>query len=362
MSPRCRLSNPRTLALLAASLLLAGCAAAASADEPPAGGAAAATPKLRFGENEVDYGLLRQGEVIERELVIHNDGAAPLAIRQAIPSCGCTTVHAFPREIVPGGSGTVRFEVDSRKIHPGDTRKRIKFETNDPAQEQAAFYFTAEVLALYRSDPPKIELSGLFDRAKSARIRLIGTTQHGFELLGARSRGGQFEITDFVEVGIGTYELELTAAAAAKPESLRDPLDLQIRLVDGATIEVGQWVDIAHLDPVEVLPEGALQFDNKETDALLAAGAAPVTKRVVLRTRDPERPFHVLSARLEDFPEGAFETAVETVAEGSQYAVRVTLPAYRDEAFLLGKLIIETDAAVEPVRTLHLRAKFGRKR
>jgi hypothetical protein len=360
MSPRRIHVHGRALSLALALLL--GPAAPARADEPPAGGAPAAVPKLRFGENEVDYGLLRQGEVIERELVIHNDGDAPLLVRQATPSCGCTTIHEFPREIAPGGSGTVKFQVDSRKIHPGDTRKRIKFDTSDPAQMQAAFFFTAEVLALYRSEPAAIALSGLFDRPKSTRIRLIGTTEHGFELLGARSRGGLFEITDFVEVGIGTYELELTAAAAAKPESVRDPLDMQIRLLDGTTIEVGQWVDIAHLDPVEVLPEGALQFENKETDTLLAAGAAPVTKRVLLRTRDPERPFHVLAARLDGFPEGVFETAVETVAEGSQYAVRVTLPAYREEAFLLGKLIIETDSAVEPVRTLHLRAKFGRKR
>jgi len=133
-------------------------------------------------------------------------------------------------------------------------------------------------------------------------------------------------------------------------------------LLDGTTIEIGQWVEIAHLDPIEVLPEAALQFDNRETDALLAAGAPPLTKAVILRSRDPALKFHVTGVRLEGFPDGAVTTELQTVAEGSHYAVRVTLPAYRDEAFLIGKLIIETDAAVEPVRTLHLRVKFGRKR
>ena len=40
----------------------------------------------------------------------------------------------------------------------------------------------------------------------------------------------------------------------------------------------------------------------------------------------------------------------------------VTLSEYRKEAFLLGKLIIETDAEINPVRILNLRAKFGRRR
>jgi hypothetical protein len=342
-------------------LLIGGGAAESSlpaaGDEPPA----AAAPKLRFGENEADYGLLRQGERIDRELVIHNDGDAPLVIRQATPSCGCTTIHEFPKEIAPGGSGTVRFEVDSRKIHPGDTRKRIKFDNNDATQAQAAFFFTAEVLALYRSEPTTIELSGIFDQPKSATVRFIGTTEHGFELLGARSRGGLFEIVEFTEIAPGSYELKLEASAAQRPEKVRDPLDMQVGLLDGTTIEIGQWVEIEHLDPIEVIPEAALQFDNRETDALLAAGAPPLTKSVILRSRDPERKFRVISVRLEGIPEGAVTTSIDTLADGSQYSVKVIIPAYRDEAYLIGKLLIETDSPVEPLRTLHLRAKFGRK-
>ena len=50
------------------------------------------------------------------------------------------------------------------------------------------------------------------------------------------------------------------------------------------------------------------------------------------------------------------------VKPGFHYTVQVTLPAYRDEAYLLGKLVIVTDAETEPERVLNLRARFGRKR
>lgn len=350
------------LAFLVPAAAAAGARAARSADEPVGEPPVAAAPKLRFGENEIDYGLLLQGEIVEKELKLHNDGGAPLTIAQAVPSCGCTTILEFPKEIAPGGEGTVRFTVDSRRINPGEGRKRIKFETNDPAQPQAPFYFFTEVRTLYRSEPPRLEVSGIYDGTKKATIRLIGITDFGFELLGARSRGGKFEIVDFSEAGEGIYELHLEVGPAARPEQTRDPLDLRIGLRDGRELEVGQWVDIVHLDPIEVIPEAVLQFDNRDTDPLLAAGAAPAAKSVVLRSRDRTRPFKILGVKLEGFPEGVFTTAVETVSEGTQYQVRVSLSAYRDEAFLLGKLLIETDAAVEPVRTIHLRAKFGRKR
>ncbi len=337
------------------TLLAPPAAAGLSADGPPV------APVLRFSGNEVAYGDLLQGEVTEKELKIFNDGDAPLVITTATPSCGCTTVVSFDREIAPGTAGTVRFQIDSKKIKPGESNKRIQFATNDPKQPLAGYYFSAEVISLYRTDPREIRVSGLFDSEKSATIRLVGITEYGFTLMGIRSRGQMFEVEDFEEIDERTYQVKIVVGPASAPGKTRDPLDLLIEVKDGRQIQVGQWVNIEHLDPVLVAPDRALQFNNADTDRLLVAGAPPVVKTVTLRSRDAERPLQVLSARLEDLPEGAFSVEVHPIVVGSHYTVQVSLPAYRAEAFLMGKLVIETDAAVEPIRTLDLRAKFGRK-
>lgn len=319
-------------------------------------------PSIRFAENEVDQGDLLQGEIVERELVIHNDGDLPLLLSKATPSCGCTTVISFPPRIAPGDQGVLRFEINSKKIKPGPGRKRILLDTNDLLQPKAGYYFTVNVVALYQSEPSDIRLGGLFDGEKRAKIRLVGASKYGFELESASSRGGMFEIEEFFYISEGVYELTLLAPAVDAPATTRDPLDLVINVKDGRQIQVGQWVNLDHWNPITVVPEGVLLFGNRDTDPLLVEGAKPVTKMVTLRARDPKATFKILSVKLEGVPDGSFGTNVMTLTEGMHYSVAVSLPAYRTESYLNGELIIETDAAIEPIRKLKLRAMFGRKR
>ncbi len=328
-------------------------------DEPPVAPEGAS---LRYAENEVDQGDLLQGEIVEREVVIHNDGKEPLLLSNATPSCGCTTVISYPPSIPAGGQGVLRFEVNSKKIKPGPGRKRINLDTNDPLQPKAGYYFTVNVVALYRSEPANLKIAGLFDEKKRATIRLIASSKYGFELESAESRGGLFVIDEFYWISNGVYELTLSTSAAPAPTTTRDPLDLVITVADGRKIEVGQWVDLEHWNPITVIPANALLFGNRDTDPLLVEGAKPVTKMVTLRARDPKQNFQVLSVKIEGVPEGAFQSKVTALEVGSHYSVAVTLPAYRTESYLNGELIIETDATVEPVRKVKLRAMFGRKK
>ena len=331
-----------------------------AADEPPIDRPAG--PSVRFAENEIDYGDLLQGELIEREVVIHNDGLAELQITKATPNCGCTEVVSFPPAIEPGGQGVLKFTVNSKKIKPGSGRKRIRLDTNNALDPNPGYYFTVNVVALYRSEPSDIRVGGVFDAEKRTRIRLIQNSDYGFDLDSAVSRNGMFTIEDFVWVKDGVYELTVVVAPSAAPEVTRDPLDFVINVKDGRTIKVGQWVNIEHWNPVLVVPENVLQFGNRETDLLLADNALPVSKTVTLRSRDPERNFSVLGVKIEDAPEGAFDAQIIPRTEGSHYQIKVLLPKYQSQSFITGKLVITTDAEIDPVRTITLRAKFGRRK
>lgn len=357
--------RPRPTALLctAVAALVVGCglvgwglvgwglAAPLRADE---------TTMLRFSENEVAHGDLLQGEVVEKSVTIHNDGDALLKISDAKPSCGCTEVLEYPQVVEPGKSGIVRYTIDSKRIKPGDNRKRIRFTTNDPTQHSADYYFSSDVVKLYRSDPQAIRVSGLYDREKSTKVRLIGITDYGFELLGVRSREGKFD-PEVVMVEEGVYEVTIHVPPVAAPARDRDPLDLLIQVKDGRQITVGQWVDIDHWNPISVSAVGQVQFSNRDTDRLIADPATPVAKMVTLLSRDPERPFAVEGVRLEGFPEGVFSTQLTEVKPGLHFEVLLILHSYSDEAYLRGKVHIDTDASIEPTRTLNLLARFGKR-
>ena len=84
---------------------------------------------------------------------------------------------------------------------------------------------------------------------------MIAATDLGFEVAGARSRNGNFEITDFVNIEEDRlYEIEVTAGPSPTPQSIKDPLDLLIRVKDGREVVVGRYVEIEHLDRFRSAP------------------------------------------------------------------------------------------------------------
>lgn len=320
------------------------------------------TPKIAFVETEVSYGDLLQGEVIERDILVRNDGDAELKIWRADPSCGCTRILNFPDTVAPGEIAKVRIEIDSKKVKDGSTRKGVTLESNDPNQPRHRFIFTMNIINLFYTAPKPIKLSGLMSSSKSARIKLIAATDLGFEIVGARSRNGHFEITDFQNVEEDRlYEIEVTTGTADAPKSIKDPLDLLIRVKDGREVVVGRYVEIDHLDPIQVSPPRVLQFGNKDTDPLLGADAVPVVSKLIqVQNVDPGFTLEVKDVVLEGFPEGLFGVEIQEVVPGRIFRIELSLEEYRKEVLLRGSLTIVTNDPREPKRTLVVAAKFGR--
>lgn len=319
------------------------------------------TPKIVLVENESDYGDLLQGELIERDILIRNDGDEVLNLWRANPSCSCTKILNMPAKVAPGETVSVRVQIDSKKIKPGDTRKGVTFESDDPQQPRLQFIFTTRVIGLFRTVPDPIQLIGLMGETKTIKVQLFAISDLGFEVAGARSRNGEFEITDFNEVEKDRlYELEVSTGPSDSPRSVKDPLDLLIRVKDGREVVVGRYVEIEHLDPVQITPPRVFQFGNKDTDRLLGDGDLVVTRYIQVQCLDKAKSLEVKSVRLEGFPDGLFEIEVQELVPGKTFRIGVTLGEYRKERLLRGKLIIVTDDARLPERSLQMAVKFGR--
>jgi len=85
-------------------------------------------PKMTFEQTTVDYGDIEQNSDPLRVFNFVNDGDAPLIIKHAKGSCGCT-VPRYPKEpIMPGENAVIEVRYDTKRIGPFN--KSIRLTTN----------------------------------------------------------------------------------------------------------------------------------------------------------------------------------------------------------------------------------------
>lgn len=84
---------------------------------------------MTFDKVEHDFGVIKQGDVVDYSFKFKNTGDNDLIITDAKGSCGCT-VPDYPREAIkPGESGKIKVSFDSKK-KSGQQLKSITLTTN----------------------------------------------------------------------------------------------------------------------------------------------------------------------------------------------------------------------------------------
>jgi len=104
---------------------------------------AADGPKLMVPEKIMDMGRIAQGEVLNVDFAIVNEGDETLEIKAVRPTCGCT-VADFDREIAPGKTGYIKAKLDTRDFS-GPISKSILIMTNDPQDPTRTLVIKTEV-------------------------------------------------------------------------------------------------------------------------------------------------------------------------------------------------------------------------
>jgi hypothetical protein len=111
--------------------------------------AAGSAPRLALEETTLALGDVPNGEIVERELAVRNDGDAPLVVEKVVTSCGCTTATLEPMTLAPGESGALRIAFDSGAHGPelrGSLVREVTLLSNDPTMPEAVVALTANIL------------------------------------------------------------------------------------------------------------------------------------------------------------------------------------------------------------------------
>jgi hypothetical protein len=321
-------------------------------------------PRIQVDAAEVDLGRLYRGEVRTHTFMIGNAGDALLQIADVRRDCVCTLHHLSDQEVEPGESVPIDSELRAN-LNAGKYEKTLTVRSNDPRNPALTLRFVFEVVDLYRVEPPLIEFgSPVLGEAvtRTCRVRILEGTE--LEIVTCEGTDGPVGASWKMDPQDRTIaEVGITLNGQAPIGSLTKTITLVTNHPRQPRIPIPVSAQIA--SPLSVEPASALNFGEFPR----AQGATGV---VVLRNLDRNQSLRIESvavdtARATPSPAAGASSAaalqscasarVETVVEGQEFRVIVTVVPGFTEKLLFGHLEIRTNLAACPVHTLTL---FGK--
>ncbi|REJ84782.1 MAG: DUF1573 domain-containing protein [Bacteroidetes bacterium] len=101
-------------------------------------------PKVFVAEKIVDFGKVKAGDKLKKEILIQNTGGKILKIHRAKTSCGCLTLSVSKSEIEPGASAVLNVEFNSF-AKSGAESYFFNVYFNDPMNSDVKFEVKADV-------------------------------------------------------------------------------------------------------------------------------------------------------------------------------------------------------------------------
>ena len=102
-------------------------------------------PKIAFQESSFDFGNIAEGEIVEHDFEIYNNGGDVLIINHVRASCGCTAVKPDKSHLKPGEGTTIKVSFNSTN-RKGKQSKSVYVLTNDPETPEVRLSFTANII------------------------------------------------------------------------------------------------------------------------------------------------------------------------------------------------------------------------
>lgn len=114
-------------------------------------------PAIKFANPIYNFGETAEGSDVTYTFTFLNSGTDTLKITSVRPTCGCTVVGRFAREVAPGKSGDIPV-VFKTKGFEGYVSKTIRVETNIPESEPIILSMEGKINLIIKVDPDNVWL------------------------------------------------------------------------------------------------------------------------------------------------------------------------------------------------------------
>jgi Protein of unknown function (DUF1573) len=219
--------HPRFPLTVVALLLVGGAVFAQSA------------PRAEFDTTELDFGTIRQGQRIERRVVLRNIGSAPLRIL-GVDLTPPLQLASMPAYIQPGAEVPVNLTLDARALD-GPFEGEVRFRYSDPSTPMSVLMVTGTIVPPLEFRPRKaFFLSAQKGHSAESTIEIINHDDRPLTITKAEHDADRFTtILEPVEPG-KRYRLKLVLKPDAAIGQRRDRITLH-------TIDAQRQIDmIAH--------------------------------------------------------------------------------------------------------------------
>ena len=300
-------------------------------------------PKASVAEPIKDMGVVPKGDKIAHDFEIRNEGTAPLEISEVRPACGCT-VAKFDRTIAPGQTGKVSLEIDTATFN-GPVSKGVTVFTSDPATPQIELTVRADVEPFIAVKP---------GYARYITVQGEKEKGHIVQTLWAPD-GAPLEVVK-VESPYPFLKTEVHEATAE--ERMTDAPGRQWKIdmtLDHDAAPVGALAGflLVHVNHpkqklVQIPISGFVRPVITVTPPTANFGSVELKEpmKAVLNIRS----FSTEPIRITSIDAGAgVEAQLESVQEGREYQVRLTLKPEIGKGPINHKITIHTDSPKKPV-------------
>jgi hypothetical protein len=327
-------------ALLAASTLT-------SAQEPPAGG-----PKLVIPERIKDFGAVAQGEILNANFKLVNEGSQVLTIKSVRPTCGCT-VAEFDKEVAPGKEGWVKAKLDTTAFS-GPIVKSVLVISDDPGNPTANLIIKADVQPYLLVLPrPLVRFNAIQGETASQELTIVTDQPGSFSVTGVESSvpyvtAAVRKLADqelVADKQKDQYKIAINLGPDAPVGPLSATLTVSTDHPKAKKLQLKVYGVVRAL--IHVTPPD-LQFGSVEAKLKPA-------RNVIVVNNQPDKAVEVTAAVVND---AAFETAIVTIEKDRRYQVTVTIKAEADAGSRDAVLTISTSDPAHPQLSVPVRANI----
>lgn len=290
--------------------------ATAPASQPSSGAAAVpnAKPRVVVDAPMRNVGVIWLGEPSRQVFRVSNAGGAPLTIRQAVPSFGCSSPVVYPQTIAPGGSFDALVEVDTQRVS-GRFERWVTLLVDDPATPQVRLSVVGQVRWYVEVEPVSVAFGAITD-SQPAERRVSIRNASGSPLnvtLQDRATTRPFDVSlATVEPG-QRYELVVRTAPPYEKGPMRDLVTLHTNVTSQPTIQVPIFALVPERIDVQPLQ---LVFGQ-------SAGGLSPPMRIIQVTNYGDSPVHVVDVSCDD---PALKLSLREMRAGRQYVLEVRAP------------------------------------
>jgi hypothetical protein len=313
---------------------------------------AASGPKMFVPEKIKDAGTVAQGEVVEVDFKIANEGVEPLEIKAVRPTCGCT-VADYDREIAPGGEGFVKAKLETKEFS-GPISKSILIMTNDPREPTVSVVIKTTVQPLVEVLPrPLVRFNAVLQEPMTQKVVVVAAADQPDFKVSEVSSSVPFLKASLRELGDdelidgkskSQYEVTVSLEDDAPVGPVNGKLVVHTNHAKAREVEVKVYGVIRSL--IHVTPS-QLQF------GVVDAKARPGRNLIVVNNRTDGTKIKVTSATVND---AAFEADVSTIEEGRRYQVGVNIKVDAEPGGRESVLTLTTTDPDFPELTVPIRA------